>query len=211
MEPGEIISSDNWLDDAPLIAYWKLDETDGDIAFDDIGGINGILYGGPFWQPEGGKLAGALEFDGIDDFAMTDFILDPSDGPFSIYVWIKTDTAGGIIVSQANSSGTQKNWLSTNSTDGSLMTELKTAGRGKSLTSEFSVTDGQWHHIGFVWDGSRRYLYADGSEIAKDDSPIANLEPSDGGLYFGSAATGTDGFFAGIIDDIRLFSGAIQP
>ena len=211
MEPGEIISSDNWLDDAPLIAYWKLDETEGDIAYDDIGSINGILYGGPLWQPEGGKLAGALEFDGIDDFAMTDFILDPSDGPFSIYAWIKTDTEGGVIVSQANSSGTHRNWLSTNSTDGALMTELKTAGRGKSLTSEFSVTDSQWHHIGFVWDGSRRCLYADGSEIAKDGSPITNLEPSDGDLYFGSAANGTDGFFTGLLDDIRIFGGAIQP
>jgi L-ascorbate metabolism protein UlaG (beta-lactamase superfamily) len=212
MDTGEIISSDNWLDDAPLIAYWKLDETEGDIALDSIGGINGILYSGPIWQPEGGKLDGALEFDGIDDFAMTDFVMDPADGPFSIFAWIKTDTAGRVIISQANSSGTQRNWLSTNSPDGTLMTELKTAGRsGKSLTSEFSVTDDLWHHIGFVWDGSRRYLYADGSEIAKDDSSITNLESFDGGLYFGSDATGTDDFFAGLIDDIRIFGGAIQP
>jgi hypothetical protein len=143
---------------------------------------------------------------------MTDFVMDPADGPFSIFAWIKTDTAGRVIISQANSSGTQRNWLSTNSPDGTLMTELKTAGRsGKSLTSEFSVTDDLWHHIGFVWDGSRRYLYADGSEIAKDDSSITNLESFDGGLYFGSDATGTDDFFAGLIDDIRIFGGAIQP
>ena len=212
MDPGEIISSDNWLDDAPLIAYWKLDETEGDTAYDGIGGINGILHGGPVWQSEGGKLAGALEFDGIDDFAVTDFVRDPADGPFSIFAWIKTDTAGRVIISQADSSGTQSKWLSTNSPDGTLMTGLKTAGRsGKSLISEFSVTDNQWHHIGFVWDGSHRYLYTDGLEIAKDYSPITNLEPSDGGLYFGSAAMGTDGFFAGLIDDIRIFGGAINP
>lgn len=212
MYAGEIISSDNWLDDAPLIAYWKLDETEGDIAYDGIGGMNGTLYGDPVWQPENGRLAGALELDGMDDYAVTDFVLDPGAGPFSIFAWIKTDTAGSVIISQADSSGTWRNWLSTNSPDSTLMTELKTAGRsGKSLTSEFSVTDGLWHHIGFVWDGSRRYLYADGLEIAKDNSPITNLEPSDGGLYFGSAATGTDDFFAGLLDDIRIFGGAIQP
>jgi L-ascorbate metabolism protein UlaG (beta-lactamase superfamily) len=212
MSPGEIISSDNWLNDAPLIAYWKLDETEGDTAYDGIGGNNGILHGGPLWQPEGGKLAGALEFDGFDDYAVTDFILDPGDGPFTVFAWIKTETAGSVILSQADSSGTWRNWLVINSPDGTLMSDLKTGGRsGKSLISEFSVTDNQWHHIGFVWDGAYRYLCADGLQIATDNSPITNLEPSDGGLYFGAAATGTESFFAGLIDDIRIFGGAIYP
>ena len=213
MDAGETISSDNWLDDAPLIAYWKLDETEGQTACDGISGINGTLGGDPVWQPESGKLAGALEFDGLDDYIGTDFVLDPADGPFSIFVWIKTDTAGRVIISQADSSGTWRNWLSTNLSNGTLMTDLKTGGRsGKSLISEFSVNDGQWHHIGFVWDGLYRYLYADSSEIAKDTSPITNLEPSDGDLYFGSSAIpGADDFFAGLIDDIRIFGGAIHP
>ena len=50
------------------------------------------------------------------------------------------------------------------------------------------------------------------SEVAKDTSLIAALEDSDGGLYFGTtAAAGADDFFAGLIDDIRIFGGAIHP
>lgn len=212
MDTGEIISSDNWLNEAPLIAYWKLDETEGSIAYESIAGVNGILHGDPIWQPENGKLSGALYFDGLDDYTVTDFIRNPADGPFSIFAWIKTNTTGRVIIAQASSSGTGRNWLYTNSIDGKLSTDLKTGGRsGNSLVSEFTVTDEQWHHIGFVWDGSYRYLYADGSEIAKDASPTTNLEAFDGGLYFGSTAFGSNGFFAGLIDDIRLYGGSIHP
>jgi L-ascorbate metabolism protein UlaG (beta-lactamase superfamily) len=213
MEPGEIISSDNWLDDAPLIAHWKLDESEGDIAYDNVDGLDGILHGSPIWQPENGKLAGALELDGVDDYVGTDFVLDPAAGSFSTFVWIKTQTTGRPIISQANGTGTGRNWLSTNPSDGSLMTDLRTIGRGgKALISQISVTDDDWHHIGFVWDRAYRYLYADGTEAAKDSSPIAALEDSDGGLYFGiTSSGGADVFFAGLIDDVRIFGGAIKP
>ena len=211
MEPGEIISSDNWLDDAPLIAHWKLDESEGDIASDNVSGLNGTLHGEPIWQPDNGKLAGALELDGTDDYISTDFVLDPAIGPFSAFVWIKTHTSGRPVISQANGTGTGRNWLSINPSDGFLMTDLRTTGRGgNALISELSVTDNDWHHIGFVWDGAYRYLYIDGMEAAKDNSPIAALEDSDGGLYFGTT-TATDDFFAGMIDDIRIFGGAITP
>ncbi len=209
MEVGETISSNSWLEDAPLIAHWKLDETEGNIAIDNIGGINGTLHGGPIWQPENGRIAGALEFDGTDDYVSTDFVLNPADSPFSIFVWIKTEAAGQVIVSQADG----KSWLSVNPSDGTLMTDLRTTGRsGRSLTSQFLVTDGRWHHIAFVWDGSQRYLYSDNSEVAKDDSLITALEASTGGLFFGAGSTlGAEDFYSGLIDDIRIFSGMIKP
>jgi len=39
-----------------------------------------------------------------------------------------------------------------------------------------------------VWDGSLRYLYVDGVEVAKDTGALAGM-PSDGGLYFGAGKT----------------------
>jgi L-ascorbate metabolism protein UlaG (beta-lactamase superfamily) len=208
MEVGEIISSDSWLEDATLIAHWKLNETEGDIANDNIGGNNGTLYGEPVWQPENGRLAGALEFDGIDDYVSTDFVLNPADGSFSIFVWIKTEAAGRAIISQADG----RNWLSINPSDGTLMTDLRTTGRSaKSLASQSVITDGQWHHIGFVWDGSYRYLYSDGLEVA-EDSRISALGASDGSLYFGTGSTlAAENFYSGLIDDIRIFGGSIHP
>jgi len=54
---------------------------------------------------------------------------------------------------------------------GKLVTGLVPPPSGRTfpsaLQSEFIITDGQWRHIGFVWDGSRRYLYVDGAEFAR--------------------------------------------
>jgi len=58
-----------------ILGHWALDETEGVVAHDSIGNNNGTLYGEPVWQPIGGKFAGALQLDGIDDYVDTDFIL----------------------------------------------------------------------------------------------------------------------------------------
>ncbi len=76
-----------------LIEYWKLDEAEGDIAYNSIGDNYGILSGDPTWQPGSGQVAGTLEFDGIDDYVETDFVLNPADGAFSVFAWIKGGAA----------------------------------------------------------------------------------------------------------------------
>ena len=67
------------------VAYWKLDETEGDIAHDCVADCNGTLIGDPAWQTEGGMVAGALQFDGIDDYISTDYVLNPEEGAFSAF------------------------------------------------------------------------------------------------------------------------------
>jgi hypothetical protein len=80
------------------------------------------------------------------------------------------------------------------------------------LLSEFVVTDGNWHHIGFVWDGSYRHLYFDGTEVARDIDSLTMLESADGGLYIGAGNTlDAAGFFSGLIDDVRIYDQALSP
>jgi len=94
------------------------------------------------------------------------------------------------------------------------MTELKASGRGAAgpLLSQTVVTDGEWHRIGLVWDGSYRHLYVDGAEVANDAEPLTGLESANGGLYFGAGGTLAPGtFFWGLIDDIRIYNRAVSP
>jgi hypothetical protein len=60
-----------------LLAYWKLDETEGDTAHDSIEGNDGFGPADLLWRPEDGKVGGALELDGIDDSIVTTFSLNP--------------------------------------------------------------------------------------------------------------------------------------
>ncbi len=212
---GETISSEDWPTYSPMIAHWELDETQGDIAYDSAGENDGICYGEPLWQPAGGKVNGAIQFDGIDDYITTDFILDPAERAFSVFAWIKGGAAGQVIISQTDGTGTGETWIGAESSDGKLMTGLMPPAFGRStpqpLISESVVTDGQWHHIGLIWDWSYRFLYVDGVEAAGDTEALAPLEASDGGLCIGAGKTLEAGsFFSGLIDDVRIYNRALS-
>jgi len=210
---GEMVGSDNWPEYSPLIAHWTLDEAEGDIAHDSAGENHGTLYGEPTWQPAGGKIAGAIQLDGMDDYISTDFVLDPAKGSFSIFAWIKGAT-GQVIVSQADGGGSGETWLGADPLLGQLMTSLVPPPAGRfipqPLVSDSIVTDGQWHNIGFAWDGSYRQLYVDGIEVAKDAAAQNPLKSVTGGLYIGAGRNLEAGtFFSGLIDDIRIYNMAL--
>jgi len=195
------------IPDPTLVAHWKLDEMDGIVASDSAGENDGTLYGEPIWQPDGGMVDGALDFDGMNDHVETGFAVDPAAGPFSVLAWVKSGAPGQAILSQAGGA----NWLMAGSPDGALMTELKGSGRtAKPLVSAVSVTDGAWHRVGLVWDGTNRILYVDDVEVARDTQ--TSLTGSTGGLYLGTgSALGDGSFWSGLIDDVRIYDRAVKP
>jgi N-acetylneuraminic acid mutarotase len=207
----EVLMSYWWQKMEDIVAHWALDETEGFVAHDSIGNNNGTLYGEPIWQPTGGKFAGALEFDGIDDYVETDFILDPSKGTFSVFAWIKGGAPGQVIISQTDGTGSGAAWLWADSSYGTLITRLMHP-PFDPLVSESVITDGQWHHVGLVYDfdGLHRCLYVDGAEVAKDTDVVGGVD-SNGGLYFGAGKTlDATSFFTGLIDDIRIYDRALN-
>ena len=200
------------LTEAGLLGHWKLDEGSGNTAADSSGNSNdGTLNGEPLWQPTGGKVDGALEFDGLNDYVRTNFVLDPASGAFSAFAWVKDGGPQQAIISQTNGTGFGTAWLCTDAS-GEFMTGLTDGGRMTPLLeSEITIADGAWHRVGIVWDGSRRYLYADGAEVAKDTDALTRLYASDGGLYFGAGkALAEVNFWSGLIDDVRIYDHALS-
>jgi len=201
------------VDDPTLIAHWQFDEAQGDIAYNDASDCDGILIGGPAWQPDSGMIGGAILLDGIDDYVSTEFVLNPTYtySQFSVFAWIKGGAPGQVVLSQMGG----ESWLCMDSVEGYLMTELKKdLGRfeGDPLSSEAFINDGNWHRIGFVWDGSCRHLYVDGVEVANDAEPLSGLNGAFSGLYIGTGINCEAGtFFSGLIDDVRIYNRVIEP
>ena len=194
------------VNDPTLIAHWPLDEAQGVIAYDSVSVCDGTLIGNPVWQPDGGIVAGALQLDGIDDCVSTSPVLNPADGVFSVVAWIKDGAPGQVTISQEGG----VDWLMTD-TEGNLMTELQGSGRsGKPLQSQTNITDGNWHRIGFVWDGFSRILYVNGIKVAEDTQD--SLEGSDNSLYIGTGKAWEAGtYWSGLIDDVRIYNRAVRP
>jgi len=195
------------VNDPTLVANWALDETEGDIASDSANDNDGNVYGDLAWQPEGGMVAGALQFDGIDDYISTSFVLNPADGKFSVFAWIKGGATGQAVLSQMGGA----RWLCADPSEGNLMTELRGTGRDATeLLSQTVITDGNWHRIALVWHGSYRTLYVDDIAVAEDEQ--TNLEVSNNGLYIGTGTAMEPGsFWSGLIDDVRIYNRAVKP
>jgi hypothetical protein len=124
----------------------------------------------------------------------------------SVFAWVKGGAGGQVILSQASGA----NWLRVDA-QGCLLTELKAAGRlYRDLTSATVVTDGAWHEVGLVWDGTKRLLFVDGTEVAQDTQP--SLAGATAGLNIGTGATLAAGtFWSGRIDDVRLYNRVVKP
>jgi len=202
-----------WLTLPGIVAHWKLDEAEGSVAHDSVSQKDGTVSGDPTWQPNSGRVDGALAFDGIDDYISTPFVLNPAQGKFSVFTWIKGGAPGQVIISQTSAAG-GVDWLCADPTQGNLMTQLRDPGDqfGQPLVSQAVITNGQWHRIGLVWDGSYRILYVDDAEVAKDTGPQTALIGADGGLCFGAANNLSEGsFWSGLIDDVCIYDRAVTP
>jgi hypothetical protein len=92
-----------------------------------------------------------------------------------------------------------------------LLTELKSGGRSANvLYSNTIFTDGNWHRVGFTWDGSNRRLYVDDVLVAEDTQ--SGLASCLGGLNIGCGKNMTAGsFWTGLLDDVRLYNQAVKP
>ncbi len=203
---AEYIGQD--IEDPTLVAHWGLDEADGAIAKESVGGQDGVLEGNPVWHPDGGMVGGALQLDGVDDCIETPLVLNPSEGPLGVLAWILGGAPGQVIVCQNSGD----NWLMVRD-DGVLATDLSSPGMNDVLVSDVSITDGNWHRVCLTWDGAVRSLYVDGVLVAEDDK--ASLAGQDAGLYIGARGPGNRfraaTFFSGLIDDIRIYNREVRP
>jgi hypothetical protein len=207
-----IVLSDSLFEqvhDPALIAHWTFDETEGMFAADSVGDNDAVVLGGTEWQPASGQIDGALRLDCVSGYAVAGAVLNPTDGPFSIFAWVKGGAPEQVILSQTNIA----NWLCFDPLEGKLMTSLSfPPGRmtPPPLKSELAITNDEWHRIGFIRDGLKRMLYVDGIIVAEDTQN--ELASSYGGLYIGCGKGMESGsFFSGLIDDVRIYKRAVHP
>jgi hypothetical protein len=194
--------------DPSLLAYWKLGEIEGTIAYESVDNYNGTWHGDPFEQlngPDNPK----TPFDGVDDYVSTPFVLNPAETQFSISVWVSGGEPGHVIISQIDN----MDLLSLDQNNGSLVVEFMISGGRvlqQLLISDFIISDGLWHNVVLTWDGTNRSLYVDGVLNAADVQ--SRLADCDRGFYIGCGKKKeADSFFAGRISDVKIYNRAITP
>jgi hypothetical protein len=198
------------------VAWWKLDESSGSTAANAAGtNLTGQLKGQPRWAPDQGHNQGALEFDGADTWVECADSADLGFGEsLSVAVWFKATPngkAGDTLLAKGSA------WQLVHRRGEKPEVELllngpqptgKTAGPLPRAVCP-APTDGQWHHLAGVYDGTKAVLYLDGVEKASAavSGPIAwNNLP----VTFGESAANRGRRWSGWLDDARLYARALS-
>lgn len=191
-----------------LVLHWKLDENSGSTAPDSSGsGYQGTVREAR-WNPEGGVLGGALEFDGVDDFVETDpaeFMGLTGTAPRTCAAWIKTSQPSGGIMTWGSLSVNTRGWLIRVDETGVLRVDV---GGGYILGTTL-LTDDLWHHVAVTSDGTttdNMALYVDGKLEPVGDvlSQFINtwaVTSMKVGKYYSTVH-----LFEGLIDDARIYN-----
>jgi len=195
---------------AGLVAWWKLDESQGTKAADNSGNGHGAtLRGDAKWQPAG-KVGGAIALDGDGDYLE---VADESAFDFTagvtVAAWIKPNALDkpwqAIVAKSEGSWRIQRN--NETSTIEFACTGVRVPDNSPygSLFGTRTITPGEWHHVAGAYDGKKMCVYVDGTLDTSQDAtgPIgANDDP----VLIGENGQVRNRTWNGLIDDVRVYN-----
>lgn len=207
------------------IAHWRFDECQGTTAYDASGnGLNGtIVIGASGEDTVGtcatsstawgsgaiGKFNSSLSFDGTDDYVE---IPDHSslDGftSFSLSTWVKPSSVADLrMIITKDDSGTADTPFNFNIQNYYMLRfAMRTsAGWHDQSISVGDIATDTWHHMVAVYDGSNVNIYVNG--IYKGGySATGTVNTTSDKVRIGARGGGTPFYFAGQIDDVRIYN-----
>ena len=186
-----------------LYCYFNFDSNE---IVDWQGRFTGINNGTTvsFDTPSGtGK---SREFDG-NSFVLAQGNIVPTNSPFSINIWFKTDTIAQVLVGSDNHGGgnRQSALYITNHSNvryfpNSYYDNWITTG---TISQCF---DNQWHMMTLTYDGSMAIIYIDGTAFETKSSTRMAWGSNVNNSYIGADVTNnTNGFFKGKLDNFRSY------
>jgi hypothetical protein len=205
------ILTDNWLisnyqvtptapTDANLVAYYRFE---GNFDDSSSNGNDGEPNGATIvTDPIRGQVA---SFDGVDDCVNTNKTLLDNLSAFTLAGWV---IAGNPQDSRTGLFG--QNDAIEFGFDGGL--NIWTSGGGSTSTT-WTLGTTTWHHVAAVGDGKGVKLYIDGLQLASGGSATSNYGTSTYAVNIGGGGIwDTSGnWFAGRMDDVRIYNRALSP
>ena len=194
-----IMSSAALCADPSLVAWYRFDGNADDSSGNNI---HGTEMGDPTYEP--GVFGQAISLDGDGDYV--DCGLDPKldiTEFITFTYWIKVvefDKEWNTVISRGDDS-----WRSSRADFNNFMEAAVGGTAGNYTYGVTPVDDGEWHHVGWVYDGTMNYLYVDG-EIDATEENSGTITVSSYPLYIGDNSQATGRFWTGLIDDVMIFN-----
>jgi hypothetical protein len=194
---------------AGLVASYSFNEGSGTTLIDRSGTGHTGTIAGAAWTTQG-KFGGALSFDGINDWVTvndanaldltTGMTLEAWVRPTSLASWrtvLVKQRTGGLVYSLYAS-----NDRSLAESDIKIDDELGTA-------AQTALAVNTWAHVAVTYDGSHLRLFVNGIQVSSREMS-GPMTTSTGVLRIGGNSVWGE-YFAGRIDEIRIYNRALTP
>ena len=211
-----------------LVGHWRFDETNGVTAHDSLGTNHGLLYDGPAWQGTGGKIGGAVHFDGINDYIkIPDFDYQGNNNECTVSFWFTLADASGHghefmfchdFYTAANCIDICFRGEETSST-GKITSWCGTTGRTIwNPSSSATYMDSEWHIYTITMSATEGLKsYIDGVSQGTSSMNAGDYNPG-ADIYLGCLYSGTSrGSYFGNsniqdakLDDLRIYNRALN-
>ena len=192
--------------DSNFVMVHHLNESSG-THYDSTYYGNDGLPQGTLNQDAIGKVDGADEFDGNDDYIeVSDNESLHLSNAITIEVWAKTNNFNVYRVIATKDKYSKSEWAFFYNTNNKL--DFKFNGQsGNNINANTVITDSEWHHLVGVYNGSHIYVFVDG---VLDCTPLSysDINTNCGTVNIGYTKYWNCCRFNGILDELRIFNTA---
>ncbi len=197
-----------------LVAWYKMDETEGTVVSDSSGnGKNGVLIGGPSWEP--GKIGNAVHLRGIKHIALPEGLVS-SLSDFTVSCWVKLDSVStwSRIFDFGSNTSVYMGFTPTDDSGGARF-GITTNGSltAYKMQTHAYISTGKWRHFAITLSDQIGILYIDGVKASVNNAIL--LRPSNLGKttrnYLGKSQFTDDPYLQGLLDDFRIYNRALNP
>ncbi|MBT7852836.1 MAG: DUF5011 domain-containing protein [Opitutae bacterium] len=198
-----------------LVAHWKFDDGSGDTAEEIAGGLAGVLTNfanaDAAWVE--GKFGKALQFNGINEYVLVPATDKLTLQAMTISAWVQAanfaqdgfiyeKTVGGQINSHYSLYLQGNDQLNFRLISGGNLNDT-------IIPAAVNLNVDEWNHIAVTYDGTVKSIYINGDLVTAMPSVIILPEPGNGISTIGALGSGSDYFFNGKIDDLRIYDRAV--
>jgi hypothetical protein len=197
-----------------LVSYYKLDETTGTTAYDAAGSNNGTISGATYTSS--GKINGAYDFDGTDDYIDSSVSTSENAGTISIWISPTSSSKQNFFVFNQDSAGSANYMQFGINSDGAVYIYIA---NGNSLkTANSVISTNSWHHVIIQSTGTEYKVYV--NKVSKslsilsgsNDGKWNNDIPGYNHYSIGALTRGAELYtpFSGKIDEVGIWSRALS-
>jgi hypothetical protein len=168
---------------------------------------HGVVRGA---QAAVGRFGGALRFDGVDDWvtvADADSLDLTSD--LTVEAWVRPTVGGGwrtVLMKEAP--GNAAYYLYSNNANNRPAGYYHSGANVLTVAGPAVVPTHEWTHLAMTYNGTTMNLYVNGV-LARSAARTGLVNVTKGGLRIGGNASWPNEFFAGVIDEVRVYNRAL--